>query len=474
MAFFQTTCQNKMTFQNKTSTHRMYSTSKSFVSVAIGILIGEGKLRLEDRVASFFPDKVPADLHPWIMRTMVRDLLMMATPHDTNPYGEKDRDWVDTFFQTPPSHLPGRIFNYNTSATVMLLVIVRQITGMEFLDYSRPRLFDPIGISEDIWCIETPCGHEWGGSGVICTSRDLMKFAQVCLHGGRSGDAQLIPRDYITAATSRQIDNYVENSDVETQFGYGYQFWCTRNNGFACYGMGSQLAICLPDQDFILVTTADAQAVSTAVSQIFRTLWTEIYPYLVQGDALPENPKEQQRLRNQIDGLSLLTVQGESSNPLMNAIHGKTFAMAENKMGITSLQFLFDLESNDATRRDPHENRTVHPLLHATQGYLHYENRTGKHMLRFGFGHQVRQEFPETHYHGKRIGTPADRGFVCQTSAGWPLENSLLVVCYLTDYCFGTLKVNFVFDRNTVTAVMRKSAEWFLDDYDGFASGEVS
>ncbi len=465
---------------DQASMHRMYSTSKSFVSIAIGILIGEGKLRLDDRAASFFPEKVPADLHPWILQTTIRDLLMMATPHDVNTYGENDPDWVDTFFRTPPSHLPGKIFSYNTSATVMLLVIVRQITGVEFLEYLRPRLLEPIGISEDIWCIETPCGHEWGGSGVICTSRDLMKFALVCLNRGRFGDTQLIPEDYITAATSRQIDNNVENSDVESQFGYGYQFWCTRHNGFACRGMGSQFAICLPEQDFILVTTADTQAVSTDAAQIYRLLWSEIYPHLVKGDVLPENPDGQEMLQRQIDGLSLLTVQGESTTPLMNDINGKTFIMSENKMGISSMQFLFDQnpqgasgpESNDGSMQAKRERKSDNPLLQASQGHLHYENKTGRHTLHFGFGHQVKQEFPEVHYYGKRIGIPLGKGYECHASAGWVLDNSLLVICYLTDDYFGTLKMNFVFDRNSVTVLMRKSAEWFLDDYVGFASGE--
>ena len=50
----------------KDEPHRMYSVSKTFVSMAVGALIGEGKLKLSDRVASFFPDKCPPDLHPWV------------------------------------------------------------------------------------------------------------------------------------------------------------------------------------------------------------------------------------------------------------------------------------------------------------------------------------------------------------------------------------------------------------------------
>lgn len=52
-------------------------------------------------------------------------------------------------------------------------------------------------------------------------------------------------------------NNFVENSDIEHQQGYGYQFWRIRNGGFGCFGMGSQFAFCLPDKDFILVVTGD-------------------------------------------------------------------------------------------------------------------------------------------------------------------------------------------------------------------------
>lgn len=39
--------------------HTLYSLSKSFTSTAIGLAVGEGKLAVTDKVASFFPDKLP-------------------------------------------------------------------------------------------------------------------------------------------------------------------------------------------------------------------------------------------------------------------------------------------------------------------------------------------------------------------------------------------------------------------------------
>ena len=64
--------------------HRIYSVSKSLVALAVGMMIDEGQLTLDDRVAEYFPDKLPEELHPWLAASTVRDLLTMATPSFDN------------------------------------------------------------------------------------------------------------------------------------------------------------------------------------------------------------------------------------------------------------------------------------------------------------------------------------------------------------------------------------------------------
>ena len=85
-------------------THRIYSVSKSFVALAVGMMIDEGRLTLDDRVAEYFPDKLPEELHPWLAASTVRDLLTMSTPHSTTSYTRDDPDWVWTFFNRSPSN----------------------------------------------------------------------------------------------------------------------------------------------------------------------------------------------------------------------------------------------------------------------------------------------------------------------------------------------------------------------------------
>ena len=131
--------------------HRMYSITKTFVSMAIGFLIDEGKITLQSKLADFFPEYAGEAPHPFIAGMTVRDLLLMATPYKKTTYTVKDKNWAKTFFTTEPSHKSGTIFNYDTSGTVTLNALVEKLSGQNLVDYLRPRLFDPLGFSPDTW-----------------------------------------------------------------------------------------------------------------------------------------------------------------------------------------------------------------------------------------------------------------------------------------------------------------------------------
>ncbi|HBL41606.1 MAG TPA: serine hydrolase, partial [Ruminococcaceae bacterium] len=102
---------------DKSFRHRLYSSSKTYVSAAVGVAIGEGLITLETKVAAYFPDKLPENPHPYITDLTVRDCLIMATPFDETPYRNYHTDWVKDFFTAEPTHRGGSIFNYDTGAT---------------------------------------------------------------------------------------------------------------------------------------------------------------------------------------------------------------------------------------------------------------------------------------------------------------------------------------------------------------------
>jgi CubicO group peptidase (beta-lactamase class C family) len=426
--------------------HRMYSVSKSFVSLAVGLLTDRGRLSLDDQVARFFPDKTPDPLHRWLATATVRDLLMMATPHSTNSYTRHDTDWVRTFFEKSPSHPPGTIFSYDTAATVVLGTIVERLAGMPFLEAMREHVLDPIGFSKDAWCIQTPEGSSWGGSGVICTLRDMAKVAQVCADGGKWGEQQLISHEYIAAATAKQIDNTI----AWGKHGYGYQIWRIAENGFAFIGMGSQLAFCFPDRDFVFACVSDTQGIGPTGTGVVDAFWEELYETLAD-ESLAEDREGESRLAERIATLEVLPQAGSLESPVAANVDGVTYRLEQNPMGITRLRLRF----------------------HGDEGLLEYWNAQGDNRLRFGIGRQIEGEFPQKGYFGKRIGTPADPRYDCLASGAWVEPHKLNLLVYITDDYFGTLRITCAFKGEEIAVYMTKVAEWFLDEYEGFAGGVV-
>ncbi|MGI6238618.1 MAG: serine hydrolase [Christensenellales bacterium] len=428
--------------------HRLYSCSKSFTAVAIGILAEQGRLHLDDRCLDYFPDKAGADAHPYLAQLTIRDLLRMASPYTQGAnYSPSDPVWEDTFFTDEVSHVPGSVYSYCTSGTTMLCAIIRRVTGENYLDVLRP-VFDKIGVSRDIFSVETPEGIEWGGSGVCATPREFAKFANLCMRYGAYEGEQLLPRDYMIEATSRQIDNSLYAASIDKSQGYGYQFWVLQDGGFGFFGMGGQFALCFPKQDFMIVTTGYEELMSVGRAEIFRALWRELMPAL-RDAPLPEDERAQADLAALTQGLALVHAEGAADSPIAAKVSGQTYAMRENAMGMRRVRFDF---ADGA-------------------GTMTYENATGKHALRFGMLHNIKQEFPER-YWGRRIGVRAEKGYESYVSAAWTMPDSLRIDCHIADIHLGQLRLVAAFKDGTLTLHGLKHAEWFLDEFAGFASGE--
>ena len=367
----------------------------------------------------------------------------MAPPRADQSSTVRDPDWAWTFFNTPCTHPAGTIFRYDTAGTVILCTIVERITGMPFLEYLRPRLLDPIGATKDIACVRTPEGTSWGGSGVLCTMEDMARVAYVCMRHGRWGERQLIPRDYVDAATARQIDNSHFGAD-----GYGYQIWRIKNNGFGFFGMGSQYAFCFPDLDLLFACTADTQS-DTATTDGVILEAVQALRATVAADALPEDAGALSALRAQIAALTLPTLAGEARSETRDEVNGVWYALRENPMGIARLRLVFD----------------------GDEGRMEYEKGGEVKAVDFAMKGWKRGEFPE-YYFNEQIGVVGSRRYRCFGCAAWVEPRKLYLRVDVADDYFGGLQVVLSFKGSEIGVFMSKVAEWFLDDYQGFAGGE--
>ena len=142
--------------------HQLWSLSKSFTSTAVGMAVGDGKLKAEDKVLSFFPAEAPAEISENLKAMTVKDLLTMTCGHDAEAKVRGSEHWAKTFLAQPVPHAPGTHFHYNTPATYMLSAIVTKVTGQPVLDYLQPRLFEPLGITTPEWGT-SPQGVTLGG-----------------------------------------------------------------------------------------------------------------------------------------------------------------------------------------------------------------------------------------------------------------------------------------------------------------------
>lgn len=419
--------------------HRMFSITKSFTSLAVGLLADEGRISLDDPIAAHFPEKLPEKVHPYIAQTRIQDMLMMASAHRRTTFsGSPERDWVRTFFTVEPSHLPGTVFSYDTSSSHTLAALVEKLAGMPLLDYLRVKFLDDIGFSEDAHIIPDPMGISMGGSGLVARPLDLAKVAWIVLRKGEHQGRQYLPREYIEAASSKQIDTWMRGANIEERQGYGYQFWRTRHNGFAMYGIGGQIAACYPDYDLLLVTTADTQEHPYGVPLIYEAFYNHILKR-VSDRPLPPDPKAYAELESQIDANAVKPLSGIDDPGLAAAVNHKQYVFPENALGLKRL------------RLD----------LAGSEGILCYENGTGSHKLPFGVGRLVEGRFPHYRYR-------------CGTSGAWLNESTFVIKSHIIDDELGMITIQLAFLDDAVTVVMKKVIGSGFQEFNGFASGFLS
>ena len=305
--------------------HQLYSLSKSFTSTAIGIAIDEGRLSVDDLVLSFFPDKQPEKLNEHLATMQVHHLLTMSTGHLEDALGPTrelgNGDWVAGFFSVPPDQEPGSIFTYNNAATFMLSAILQSLTGVRLVEYLRPRLFEPLGISQAYW-YQNPQGINYGFSGLHITTEAIARLGQLYLQKGKWQGEQLVSKAWVETATTKHIatDSSPDDEKPDWSQGYGYQFWQCRNNAYRADGAFGQFCLVMPEQNAVLATTAGNENMQA----ILDLVWEHLLPAM-SNQALPDNVNTQSKLARQLERLAIQPAQGKAASQMAATVSGKTY-----------------------------------------------------------------------------------------------------------------------------------------------------
>lgn len=395
---------------NKDKLHRMYSVTKSFVSLAIGALAAEGKLKLDDLITDYFPE-YPTE-HKYTRQTTIRDMLMMRSAHDYTTYKQRpDLNWVESFFTVTPTHKPGTVFAYDTSASHTLGALAEKLAQMPLLDYLRKVCLDEIGFSKEAYCLKDPQGVSIGGSGLMAKPMDIARLALLLTNGGKYNGRQLLPEEYIKTATAYHSRTKTRGSFTDECQGYGMQFWQIRD-GWMMYGMAGQLALVYPEKELILITTADSLSCRDGVQVIINSFRDNICGF-----------------KNTIPSAAV-------------SVTKKTFSvscrMDANKNGFKQIS----LQTNE------------------TGGKLEYKINNDSFVLPFGIDKEIPVSFP---------------GYGCECMCGgtWVEENRLIIKARLTGEMVGSVTMEFYFDGDSVTLSSKKTESHYFSEYNMVVSGKM-
>lgn len=303
--------------------HLLYSLTKSFTSIAVGLAIADGLLSLDDRVVDVLPEHVPAEVSEHGGRITVHHLLSMTAGHPTDSLTEawelEPDDLVKGFLRLPFSAAEGTRHTYDNATTFILARMVERVTGRGLPEFLDERLFKPMGIEHAEWD-RVASGAAFGFHGLHLTTEAVAAFGELLLRGGVWDGRRLIPRAWVELATRRHIDCLPSEGgtdDADFSCGYGYQFWMSRH-GFHGHGAFGQQCVVVPSHGLVVAVTAQGES-----QEVFDAMWECLLPGVGHRGSVQDDEILADRLRR----LSLPPVPG-SPDP-ERTVHARLDASAE-------------------------------------------------------------------------------------------------------------------------------------------------
>ena len=127
------------------------STTKSFTSLGVMLLVEEGRVDLDAPITTYLPEFRLAD--PEATRTAtVRNLLshstgMVRTDASTFDTSITGADIIEAAATTPLVGQPGEVFVYSNVNTIIAGELIERVTGTSWEDFTRERVLRPLGMT---------------------------------------------------------------------------------------------------------------------------------------------------------------------------------------------------------------------------------------------------------------------------------------------------------------------------------------
>lgn len=322
--------------------HAMYSSTKTFTAAAVGFAVQEGLIDIDKPFMEYFPELVPEKHAPELERLKVYHLLTMSAGHKSTRYDGSGDDQVRSFMSAEYAYEPGTSFAYNITCSHMLSLLITRMTGETEYEFLRTRLFDPIGISEDIVWEMDLSGRNMGNGGMHSRTSDMAKFGLFIKNKGAWNGKQLLNSEWIEEMTKPHIYQNThrsaeENANDDGSQGYGFQTWMGRHGSFRAIGASNQTIFIVPDSDLVVASHG-----SIGNENGFNEL---IYKLC---DTMSDKKLKENNTFDLKAEISKYALKAPFENSGEARIKGRTFRykMHQNAYGIDVVDFRFDKDGN--------------------------------------------------------------------------------------------------------------------------------
>ncbi len=330
---FQLVGANRKPYQADTP-RRIYSAAKALTGLAVLFAIDEGLVSLDTHLTDLFPEDLPQVVTSRMQAMTVYHLLTMTTGHDRDTFrpvlnGENS---VRAFLEQPLDYEPGTHFLYNNGVPHILGLIVQKVSGLDYVSYLKPRFLDEAGI----FCtVERTEKGELEGSRTMCTAEGFAKLVLLYLQEGNWNGKQLLSRELMRQAGSRQVRSCrcssISFMHIDQLAGYGFQVWRNSTEGFRLDGGRSQFGFLFPEKQLAVI----CNAIEEDSGLIPTTLWNTLYPE-IQEEGGMEDAEAEQELREYLKKWSCAP--RLSAYPsYLDDYYGRTYALEENVWGLEKL-----------------------------------------------------------------------------------------------------------------------------------------
>ncbi len=306
--------------------HTLYSVSKTFAAVAVGLAVEDGLLSVEDELVKFFPQYAKT-----IKGIRIEDVLTMRSGFKTEGgMRNSQTNWVDYYLSRPLTSKPGTKYSYDSIETYLLSAVVQQVTGKDILTLLNERVFHPMGIDDVEW-ERCPKGIVTGGWGIYMTAEAQAMFGQLLLQRGEWNGKQLVPSGWVDEMMTVRV--------VRKANDYGYQIWlCEYPGAWRADGAFGQYIIIVPQKDMVVVLNQCSRSKGWPER---GNIWNTVVKNSM-GCAIEADPDELDSLRNYERQASLPTLKGDAENTLAEKYNGKEYKLPKNKLGWKSVKFNFE------------------------------------------------------------------------------------------------------------------------------------